>query len=119
VAAALADEAAVARHLEGAVPTQSAAGSRGWTPLAYLCHARLGRERAEVRQRRARIAAALLAAGRTPSSASTPTRHRAGNSRYSQRRHAIRPASSSSRSPSDQGPCRRAKRSSSLRATIP
>src|SRR5687767_3703700 len=63
VAAALADERAVAAHLERAHPVQTPAGSRGYSPLAYLCHARLGRERSEMRERRARLAAVLLAAG--------------------------------------------------------
>lgn len=68
VAAALADEHAVQAHLgEGAhAAVVARGGTLGGTPLAHLCHARLGREQDAVRTARARIAKALLAAGADP-----------------------------------------------------
>ncbi len=66
LAAALADEAELVRRLNAADSAglaRTAAGSRNWSPLAYLCHARLGRERADVRAARARAASQLITAG--------------------------------------------------------
>ncbi len=64
VAAVLGLEERVARLLDGsAIDVQAKFGVRNWSALAYCCHARWGRDDAEVHRARAAIAKRLIAAG--------------------------------------------------------
>lgn len=68
LAAALADEAAVARRLAHTPPeaVRVAHGPLAGSPLAYLCSARLGSDERDVQRSRANIATLLLQRGADP-----------------------------------------------------